>query len=123
MLAQMIDDPLEDPIDGPLDDAAATAGAARVEFDAEDRDTVLHELDVVAAAIADVTDGAEEDELLGELRRLRTEARADGGRGESWASVPGDVRVRSAAIVNAFFRERLLAHDRVREIVAELAKG
>jgi len=88
-----------------------------------DRDTVLHQLDVVADAIADVTDGADEDELLGELRRLRDEAMADGGRGASWATVLADVRVRSSEIVNEFFRERLLAHDRVREIVAELANG
>jgi hypothetical protein len=48
---------------------------------------------------------------------------ADGGRGESWATVLADVRTRSAEIVNEFFRERLLAHDRVRAIVAELANG
>jgi hypothetical protein len=88
-----------------------------------DRDTVLHQLDIVATAIADVTEGADEDELLGELARLRAEALADGGRGESWAAVLADVRVRSAEIVNEFFRDRLLAHDRIREIVAELARG
>jgi hypothetical protein len=87
-----------------------------------DRETVLRQLDVVADAIADVTAGADEDELLGELRRLRADALADAERGEAWASVLADVRTRSSEIVNEFFRERLLAHDRVREIVAELAK-
>jgi hypothetical protein len=86
-----------------------------------DRDTVLHQLEVVAAAIADVTDGADEDELLAELSRLRDDALDDGRRGESWAVVLADVRTRSAELVNEFFRARLLAHDRVREIVAELA--
>jgi hypothetical protein len=88
-----------------------------------DRETVLHQLDVVVTAIADVTEGADENELLGELGRLRAEALADGGRGESWAAVLADVRARSAELVNEFFRERLLAHDRVREVVNELAKG
>jgi hypothetical protein len=88
-----------------------------------DRETVLRQLDVVADAIADVTDGADEDELLGELRRLRADALADAEGGEAWASVLADVRTRSSEIVNAFFRERLLAHDRVREIVAELAES
>jgi hypothetical protein len=86
-----------------------------------DRNTVLRQLDVVASAIADVTEGADEDELLGELGRLRADALDDGLRGESWAVVLADVRTRSAELVNEFFRERLLAHDRVREIVAELA--
>ena len=86
-----------------------------------DRDTVLRQLDVVAAAIADVSDGADEDELLGELGRLRADALDDGLRGESWAVVLAEVRTRSAELVNEFFRERLLAHARVREVVAELA--
>ena len=98
--------------------------AADVALDPEsgiDRDTVLRQLDVVAAAVADVTDGADEDELLAELGRLRDDALDDGLRGESWAAVLADVRARAAELVNAFFRERLLAHDRVREIVDELA--
>jgi hypothetical protein len=98
--------------------------AADVALDPEsgiDRDTVLRQLDVVAAAIADVTDGADEGELLAELGRLRDDALDDGRRGESWAGVLADVRARAAVLVNAFFRERLLAHDRVREVVDELA--
>jgi hypothetical protein len=86
-----------------------------------DRATVLAQLDLVAEAVADVTDGDEERELLGELARLRASALEDAAGGESWDSVLAEVRTRSAAIVNEFFRVRLLASDRVRELVDELA--
>jgi hypothetical protein len=86
-----------------------------------DRATVLAQLDVVATAIADVTDGAEERVLLDQLARLRAGALAEGRAGEDWATILGDVRASCAAIVNEFFRSRLLAHDRVRELVDALA--
>jgi hypothetical protein len=83
MLAQMTDDP--------LGESAATAAAEHIEYDAEQARTWL--LAVSGG------DGADEDELPGELRRLRAEAMADGGRGASWATVLADLRVRSAEIV------------------------
>ena len=46
---------------------------------------------------------------------------SEGRAGESWATVLADVRTRSAAIVNEFFRTRLLAYERVRELVDNLA--
>lgn len=85
-----------------------------------DQETVLRQLDLVATAIADVTDGSVETELLESIERLKQSALSDGRAGESWASVLGDVRAKSAAIVNEFFRERLLGYDRVRELVEEL---
>jgi hypothetical protein len=98
--------------------------AADVALDPEsgiDRETVLRQLDLVATAIADVTDGAEEADLLAQLARLREAALREGRDGESWAAVLADVRTRSAAIVNEFFRTRLLAYERVRDLVEGLA--
>ncbi len=98
--------------------------AADVALDPEsgiDRETVLRQLDLVATAIADVTDGLEEADLLAQLTRLRDAAMREGRDGEAWATVLADVRTRSAAIVNEFFRTRLLAYERVRELVDHLA--
>lgn len=86
-----------------------------------DRATVLRQIDVVADAIAEATDGPEEAELLAQLDRLREDAEADGRRDEDWAAVLAEVRSRCATIVSDFFREQLLAHDRVRAIVEEIA--
>jgi len=88
-----------------------------------DRSTVLMQIEVVAAAIADATDGVEERELLAQLDRLRDEALAEGGRDGDWATVLEEVRARCAAIVSEFFREQLLAHDRVRMFLDEIATG
>ena len=85
-----------------------------------DRETVLRQLDLVASAIADVTDGPLEAELLGSIERLKESALAEGRAGETWAQVLADVRTRSSAIVNEFFRERLLGYDHIRELVEQL---
>jgi hypothetical protein len=86
-----------------------------------DRDLVLHQLDVVAETIAAVTEGAEEAELLAEVRALRAEATAAGRDSQAWAPVLADVRARSAAMVNDFFRAKLLADDRLRGLIEGLA--
>jgi hypothetical protein len=86
-----------------------------------DRDTVLRQLAVIAEAIELATEGEEEAELLRELKELEALARSDGKSSEQWAAELADVRDRSSAFVNEFFRTRLLAHDRVREIVESLA--
>ena len=75
----------------------------------------------MGAAIADVTDGSMEAELLASIERPRQAAISEGRAGESWASVLAEVRTKSAAIVNEFFRERLLGYDQVRELVEALA--
>lgn len=85
------------------------------------RDTVVRQLDLVASAIADVTDGSVEDELIGSIDRLRETAMADGRESEDWASVLAEVRTTCSAIVNEFFRERLLGYPQVRELVEALA--
>lgn len=88
-----------------------------------DRGAVLMQIEVVADAIADATDGIQERELLAQLDRLRDEALAEGGRDGDWAAVLHEVRERCAAIVSEFFREQLLAHDRVRAFLDEIAAG
>jgi len=85
-----------------------------------DRDTVLRQIEIVATAIADATDGDDERDLLAQLDRLRAQAEAEGGRDGDWAGVLADVRERSLAIVSDYFRDRLLAHDRVRELLEEI---
>jgi hypothetical protein len=86
-----------------------------------DRNTVLRQLDLVAAAIADVTDGSEEARLLGQLTRLRDAALEEGREGGDWATVLAEVRGECVTIVNDFFRARLLAYERIRELVDGLA--
>jgi hypothetical protein len=85
-----------------------------------DRESVLRQLDVVADAIADVTEGAEESSLLGEIAKLREAALREGRASGDWGPVLADVRERCAEIVNEFFRTRLLAYDRISEILASL---
>jgi hypothetical protein len=86
-----------------------------------DRDLVLHQLDVVAETVAAVTEGGEEAELLAEIRRLRSEAAGEGGRAVAWEPALAEVRARCAAIVNEFFRAKLLADTRVRALIGSLA--
>ena len=99
--------------------------AADVALDPEsgiDRETVLRQLDLVATAIADVTDGLEEADLIAQLAHVCTTPRcargatARRGRPSSPTSAHG-----AAAIVNEFFGTRLLAYERVRELVDHLA--
>jgi len=85
-----------------------------------DRDTVLRQIEVVAEAIAAATDGVQERELLAQLDRLRTEAESEGSRDGDWAAVLAEVRDRCAAIVSDFFRDQLLAHERVRVLLEEI---
>jgi hypothetical protein len=87
-----------------------------------DRDTVMRQLDVVAEAIKEVTDGTDEAELLTALAELRAAALEEGKESGKWAEVLGDVRTRSAEIVSEFFRVRLLAFDPVREYLENLQK-
>lgn len=88
-----------------------------------DRASVLTQIEVVSDAIADATDGVQERELLAQLDRLRSEALSEGGRSGDWSAVLEEVRGRCAAIVSEFFREQLLAHDRVRMVLDEIATG
>jgi hypothetical protein len=98
------------------------ADAALDESSGIDRDAVLRQLDVVAAAIEEATEGRDEDELLASLARLRAAALTEGREGASWADVLTDVRRACAAEVNEFFRSRLLGHPRVRHHVESLGR-
>jgi len=98
------------------------ADAALDESSGIDRDAVLRQLDVVAAAIEEATEGRDEDELLASLAHLRDAALTEGREGASWADVLTDVRRACAAEVNEFFRSRLLGHPRVRHHVESLGR-
>lgn len=87
-----------------------------------DRATVLRQLDIVAAAIRDATEGSAEDELLASLARLRDAALQEGKEGKAWADVLTDVRKGCAAEVNEFFRTSLLGHATVREYFESLGR-
>lgn len=98
------------------------ADAALDDSSGIDRDTVMRQLDVVAAAIRDATEGDEEAELLAALARLREAALREGREGKSWADVLIEVRKGCAAEVNDFFRSRLIGHPTVRDYVESLGK-
>jgi hypothetical protein len=86
-----------------------------------DREMVFRQLALIRESIADATDGADEAELLAELRDVEEAALREGGESGDWEAALADVRERSSTLVNEFFRTRLLAHDRVREIVESLS--
>ena len=87
-----------------------------------DRETVMRQLESVADAIKEVTEGEDEAELLASLGRLRDTAMAEGKESGDWADVLGDVRKRSAEIVSEFFRVHLLAFKPVRDYLDTLGK-
>jgi hypothetical protein len=84
------------------------------------RETVMHQLDVVADAIAEVTEGQEEADLLAALQRLRDAALAEGKADGDWATVLEEVSERCAEIVSEFFRVRLLGYQPVRDYLETL---
>ena len=96
------------------------ADAALDESSGIDRDAVLRQLDIVATAIEEATEGSEEKAILASLARLREAALREGDEGKSWADVLTEVRQGCAAEVNDFFRSRLLGHPKVRGYVESL---
>ena len=82
-----------------------------------DRETVMRQLDLVAETIAYATEGEEESALLAAVERMRAAALEDGRDGASWASVLADVRADCSALVNDFFRSRLLGYEPIRVAV------
>ncbi len=86
-----------------------------------DRETVLQQLDVLATTIDAATDGEEEAQLLSALGELRVAAIGAGKDDDDWGPMVAQVRSQAAEVVNEFFRTRLLAHARVKEILDSLA--
>jgi hypothetical protein len=81
---------------------------------------VMRQLDIVAEAIREATEGAEESALLASLERLRAAALEEGKAGTSWADVLDEVSKGCAAEVNEFFRDSLLRDATARRYVEEL---
>jgi hypothetical protein len=88
-----------------------------------DREVVMQQIARIRESIADATDGADEVALLAELKDVEDEALREGGQTGDWESALADVRVKSAEVVNEFFRSRLLAHARIKEIMDSLASS
>jgi hypothetical protein len=86
-----------------------------------DRETVLQQLDVLAATIDAAVDGEDERQLLGALAELRAAVVGAGRDDAGWGPMVAQVRKQAAELVNEFFRTRLLAHERVEQILASLA--
>jgi hypothetical protein len=82
---------------------------------------VLRQLAAIRESIMDATDGPDERALLVELRDVEEAALREAGQSGDWEAALADVRAKSAEVVNEFFRSRLLAEERVREIMDSLA--
>jgi hypothetical protein len=85
-----------------------------------DRDMVLRQLAVIRDSIMDATDGPDETALLTELRDVEEATLREGAESGDWEAALADVRMKSAEVVNEFFRSRLLADERVRKIMSSL---
>ncbi len=84
-----------------------------------DRATVLKQIELVAVRVRDATQGRDEARILAALARLQLEVLTE-LPGANWDEILQDVRARCAAIVNEFFRAKLLAFEPVRLFVTEL---
>lgn len=87
-----------------------------------DKGIVLAQLELVAGAIAEVTDGALEAALVADVARLKR-CVTGSGPADEWADVLAAVSSRSSALVDEFFRERLFANDAVREVIDSLRRA
>jgi hypothetical protein len=81
---------------------------------------VMRQIALIRESIAEATDGVDETQLLAELRDVEEAALREGGESGDWEAALADVRAMSSEVVNEFFRSRLLAHDRIREMVESL---
>ncbi len=80
------------------------------------RGTILKQIDVVAHAVRDATEGKDEARILAELERLRRDVLRE-PPGSDWDEILQEVRLRCAEIVNDFFRARLFAYQAIREFI------
>jgi hypothetical protein len=99
--------------------------AADVAADPEsgiDRAAVRRQIDAVVTSVRAALDGPDEEELVAALADL-DRIEADGAAtGEAWDVVLARVNQRCAAIVNEFFRTRLLAMPRIEAFVSGLTE-
>ncbi|NMO54797.1 hypothetical protein HH310_26880 [Actinoplanes sp. TBRC 11911] len=88
-----------------------------------DRTLVLRQLDVLAVTLAAATTGPDETRLLAALGQLRASVLAADETDADWAATAARVRAPAAALVNDFFRTRLLAHPRVSHLLHSYEAG
>jgi hypothetical protein len=87
-----------------------------------DREVVLRQLDVLAVTLADATSGEDEARLLASVGQLRVAVLGADTAADQWATSLARVRSEAAALVNEFFRLRLLAHPAVSQTLLTLQK-
>jgi hypothetical protein len=85
-----------------------------------DRATVLRQIELVMHDVAEATEGTDEALILGQLRRARDDVLRE-PPGADWDEILHAVRRRCAAIVNDYFRVRLIAFAPIREFVESLS--
>ena len=88
-----------------------------------DRATVLRQLDHVRQVVAAATDGAEEGELLAALQALRDRVRPELDAGSDWDAELRAVQQRCRALVNEYFRARLVGLPRIAAYLAQLGSA
>ncbi|MCC7359311.1 MAG: hypothetical protein IT317_07535 [Anaerolineales bacterium] len=88
-----------------------------------DRATVVKQLDHVRQVVAAATDGAEERELLAALRLLRDRVRPEMDAGADWDAELRAVQRKCRALVNEYFRARLLGLPRIAAYLAQVGSA
>lgn len=83
-----------------------------------DRATVLRQIDTVAEAVAQATEGQDEARILAALSRLRQDVFDQ--TNADWQTALAEVQKQCAAIVNEFFRVRLFALPQIQKFIQEL---
>lgn len=83
------------------------------------RGTILNQIDLVARAVKDATEGRDESRILAELTRLRNDVLRE-PLASDWDQILQEVRKHCAEIVNEFFRAKLFAHAAIQEFVEAL---
>jgi hypothetical protein len=94
--------------------------AARDESAGIDRTTISRQIDRVIQTIEAAQIGSDADKMIIELTRLRGEVDRRSAVAQDWAALLTDVRSRCSAIVNEFFRVRLLDFPPIQKFVAAL---
>lgn len=96
------------------------ADVAHDERSGMDRETVIHQIDHVIRAVAASVEGAAAGDIVMELVHLRDGVIGYAPDAADWATVLRSVRQRCSAIVNEYFRTRLLGLPQIAAYVQSL---
>lgn len=96
------------------------ADAARDPQSGIDHTTVIHQIDHIIRAVKETDTSPAEVTMLSELRRLRENVLRRKQPDQEWRVVLDDVNEKCLALVNDYFRERLVALPQIKEFLQEL---